>query len=131
MLFAIYDLMHGTTGYKGSGYANWELYTAGLAFTIALSGLGWTECGNDYTRYLPRDASKKVGRGMDLHLDRRAGDLHDDPGRPRRLRSSTPPSSSPAWNGANPFEALHGQTFIPSWVIVLVLAVRHCATLRH
>ncbi len=39
--------------------AGWQTYMAGLAFTIALSGLGWTECGNDYTRYCPPDASKK------------------------------------------------------------------------
>ena len=31
-----------------------------LAFTIALSGLGWTENGNDYTRYCPTDTSKKA-----------------------------------------------------------------------
>ena len=34
-------------------------FTEALAFTIALSGLGWTECGNDYTRYCPTDTSKK------------------------------------------------------------------------
>ena len=39
--------------------AGWQPYMAGLAFTIALSGLGWTECGNDYTRYCPPDTSKK------------------------------------------------------------------------
>jgi NCS1 family nucleobase:cation symporter-1 len=39
--------------------ADWQTYMEGLAFTIALSGLGWTECGNDYTRYCPSDASKK------------------------------------------------------------------------
>jgi nucleobase:cation symporter-1, NCS1 family len=38
--------------------ASWQTYMAGLAFTIALSGLGWTENGNDYSRYLPKDASK-------------------------------------------------------------------------
>jgi purine-cytosine permease-like protein len=38
--------------------AGWQTYMVGLAFTIALSGLGWTECGNDYSRYLPRNASK-------------------------------------------------------------------------
>ena len=38
--------------------ASWQLYMAGLAFTIALSGLGWTECGNDYSRYLPRESAK-------------------------------------------------------------------------
>jgi purine-cytosine permease-like protein len=39
--------------------AGWQLYMAGLAFTIALSGLGWTENGNDYTRYCPTTTSKR------------------------------------------------------------------------
>ena len=39
--------------------AGWQTYMAGLAFTIALSGLGWAECGNDYTRYCPAATSKK------------------------------------------------------------------------
>jgi purine-cytosine permease-like protein len=39
--------------------ADWETYTEGLAFTIALSGLGWAENGNDYTRYCPPETSKK------------------------------------------------------------------------
>jgi purine-cytosine permease-like protein len=39
--------------------ADWQTYLEGLAFTIALSGLGWTECGNDYTRYCPSNTSKK------------------------------------------------------------------------
>jgi nucleobase:cation symporter-1, NCS1 family len=38
--------------------ADWQTYMEGLAFTIALSGLGWTECGNDYTRYCPSNTSK-------------------------------------------------------------------------
>ena len=38
--------------------AGWQLYLAGLAFTIALSGLGWTENGNDYTRYCSTQSSK-------------------------------------------------------------------------
>ena len=42
---------------KSSG--DWQAFTEALAFTIALSGLGWTECGNDYTRYCPSDTSKK------------------------------------------------------------------------
>ena len=31
----------------------------GLAFTITLSGLGWVESGNDFSRYLPRTASRR------------------------------------------------------------------------
>ena len=38
--------------------ADWQTMFEGLAFTIALSGLGWTECGNDYTRYCPPNTSK-------------------------------------------------------------------------
>jgi nucleobase:cation symporter-1, NCS1 family len=40
--------------------AGWATYMGGLAFTITLSGLGWAECGNDFSRYLPREASKKA-----------------------------------------------------------------------
>jgi nucleobase:cation symporter-1, NCS1 family len=42
---------------KTSG--DWQGFLEALAFTIALSGLGWTECGNDYTRYCPANTSKK------------------------------------------------------------------------
>jgi purine-cytosine permease-like protein len=45
--------------FHGAHSADWQTYTEGLAFTIALSGLGWTECGNDYTRYCPANTSKK------------------------------------------------------------------------
>jgi nucleobase:cation symporter-1, NCS1 family len=39
----------------GAGWAEWM---AGLAFIIVTSGLGWTENGNDYSRYIPKEASK-------------------------------------------------------------------------
>ena len=42
---------------KSSG--DWQVFMEALAFTIALSGLGWTENGNDYTRYCPTGTSKK------------------------------------------------------------------------
>ncbi len=42
---------------KTSG--DWQGFLEALAFTIALSGLGWTENGNDYTRYCPSNTSKK------------------------------------------------------------------------
>jgi NCS1 family nucleobase:cation symporter-1 len=40
--------------------AGWETFMAGLAFVIVLSGLGWAECGNDYSRYIPPNASKRA-----------------------------------------------------------------------
>jgi NCS1 family nucleobase:cation symporter-1 len=43
---------------KTSG--DWQGFMEALAFTIALSGLGWTENGNDYTRYCATDSSKKA-----------------------------------------------------------------------
>jgi nucleobase:cation symporter-1, NCS1 family len=39
--------------------ANWQTMMGGLAFTITLSGLGWVESGNDFSRYLPRKADRK------------------------------------------------------------------------
>jgi purine-cytosine permease-like protein len=39
--------------------ANWQTMMGGLAFTITLSGLGWVESGNDFSRYLPRTADRK------------------------------------------------------------------------
>ena len=39
--------------------ASWETFMGGLAFVIVLSGLGWTECGNDYSRYLPANSSRR------------------------------------------------------------------------
>jgi purine-cytosine permease-like protein len=41
------------------GGASWQTMMGGLAFTIALTGLGWVESGNDFSRYLPRTASRK------------------------------------------------------------------------
>ncbi len=38
--------------------ASWQTAMAGLAFVIIVSGLGWTENGNDYSRYIPRGASR-------------------------------------------------------------------------
>ncbi|HVB06334.1 MAG TPA: cytosine permease [Acidimicrobiales bacterium] len=63
--FVLFALLAGLTlskvhvaSYSHGG--SWQLVMVGLAFTIALSGLGWTENGNDYSRYLPRNASRKA-----------------------------------------------------------------------
>jgi nucleobase:cation symporter-1, NCS1 family len=119
VLLMVYDIKHGSTSFKGFG-GGWELYTAGLAFTIALSGLGWTECGNDYTRYLPRDSKKSsivgwifVGTALPEIAMMILGAAT------YTFLSSS--AQSAAWNGANPFEALHIQHTIPSWVVVLFL----------
>jgi nucleobase:cation symporter-1, NCS1 family len=38
--------------------ASWGALTIFLALVISAGGLGWTENGNDYSRYLPPDASR-------------------------------------------------------------------------
>jgi len=62
ILFAVllgFAIPHATVHGVAHG-AGWKTYMEGLAFTITLSGLGWTECGNDYTRYCKPDASPKA-----------------------------------------------------------------------
>jgi len=39
-------------------HASWEIWTTGLVLIISAGGLGWTENGNDYSRYLPRTTPK-------------------------------------------------------------------------
>jgi nucleobase:cation symporter-1, NCS1 family len=61
VLFAVllgFAIPHATTHGVAHG-ADWQTYMEGLAFTITLSGLGWAECGNDYTRYCRPDARKR------------------------------------------------------------------------
>ena len=118
-LLAVFDLKHGSSSFKGFG-GGWQLYTAGLAFVFALSGLGWTECGNDYTRYLPRDAKKGsivgwmfLGTALPEIVLMILGALTFT-----FLSSS---SQVAAWNGANPFQALYGQHSIPTWVVAIFL----------
>jgi len=118
-VLAVYDMKHGTASFKGFG-GGWELYTAGLAFTIALSGLGWTECGNDYTRYLPRDAKKSSIVGW-IFLGTAVPEILMMILGAATFTFLSSNSQVAAWNGANPFEALRGQSYIPSWVIAIFL----------
>ncbi len=39
-------------------HTSWWLWTTGLVLIVSAGGLGWTENGADYSRYLPRHASK-------------------------------------------------------------------------
>ncbi len=62
ILFAVllgFAIPHATIHGVAHG-ADWPTYMEGLAFTITLSGLGWVECGNDYSRYCKPDASKSA-----------------------------------------------------------------------
>jgi len=116
VVIAVYDFQHGGGLSKGFG-SGWELYTGGLAFVFALSGLGWTECGNDYTRYVPRDAKKSaivgwifLGTAIPEIIMMCLGAL-----------TSPFPSPSTIWNGSNPFAAFRKQHYVPTWIVVLFL----------
>ncbi len=37
---------------------NWEIWTTAVVLIVSAGGLGWTENGNDYSRYLPRGTSR-------------------------------------------------------------------------
>ncbi len=39
-------------------HASWAVWTTGLVLIVSAGGLGWTENGNDYSRYLPRTTPK-------------------------------------------------------------------------
>ena len=117
VVFAILESQHSNTGHIFVFAHGWEPYTAGLAFTIALSGLGWTECGNDYTRYLPREAKKSsvvgwifVGTALPEIVMMILGAL-----------AFSFLSNSATWNSSNPFEALYHQNGMPSWFVVVFL----------
>ena len=116
-IMAAYSAGHAHLGAPAADYVNWQLYMVGLAFTITLSGLGWTECGNDYSRYLPRKASKKATVGW----------LFIGTALPEMVMMTlgavvfTFVGTFDQWNGANPFSAFQAHSIIPSWFVVVFL----------
>lgn len=117
VIFVIFEAQHAHPGGVYVFAHGWEPYSAGLAFTIALSGLGWTECGNDYTRYLPRNSKKGsvvgwifVGTALPEIVMMIMGAL-----------AFSFLSNSSVWNSANPFQALFHQKGLPSWFVVIFL----------
>jgi purine-cytosine permease-like protein len=95
----------------------WQLWTAGLAFTIALSGLGWTENGNDYSRYLPADAPRRslvgwlfVGTALpEIGLMALGAAVFSFVG------------TDGSWTGAYPFSAFLHQGVLPGWFVVVFM----------
>jgi purine-cytosine permease-like protein len=60
VLFAILAILvfQDLHGVSFAGTASWADWTTGLVVIISVGGLGWTENGNDYSRYLPADTPK-------------------------------------------------------------------------
>ena len=116
VVVAFVGLGHVHLAYHGVA-GGWELESAGLAFVVALSGLGWTECANDYSRYVaPATPSRSI-----------VGWIFLATAVPEILLMSlgaalfTFLSSSAVWNGTDPFAAFLHQRALPSWVVALVL----------
>jgi len=122
LAFAWFDLGHAHASFPAPAPVAWPLVTAGIAFTIALSGLGWTECGNDYSRYVRADVSPRslvgwvfVGTALPQVVLMILG-----------ASTFTVMSSSAQvarWNSANPFDALTHLPMLPSWFTTLFLVV--------
>lgn len=56
-ILAVLTVRHAHLGTAAHG-VGWQTFAVGLTFVVTLSGLGWVECGNDFSRYLPRQASR-------------------------------------------------------------------------
>lgn len=119
-VLAFYDFKHGSASFKGPFATNWELYTAGLAFVFALSGLGWTECGNDYTRYVPRDVKKGELVGW-LFLATAVPEILMMILGALTYTFVSSSNQVMEWNSSNPFTALYSQHLIPSWFLAIFL----------
>ena len=105
---------HATTTGVAHG-AGWQTYMVGLAFTITLSGLGWTENGNDYTRYCPPDTSR---RGI-------VGWVFVGTAFPQivvmALGAAVATFITGLGTGIGGFEPLAHQHFIPAWFVVVFM----------
>ncbi len=129
-VFAYFALTHGHAIAAPASGGSWELKTAGLAFVIALSGLGWSECGNDYSRYLPTNTKTRsilgwifIGTALPQIAVMLLGSLAFT-----FLCGGgdwTPDVATSSWNGANPFEAFrHGP--LPTWFVAIFMVFALC-----
>jgi len=115
-LVSFFIFRHASVSFHGVA-GGWQLFSAGLAFVFALSGLGWTECANDYTRYLAPDVKRRsvigwiaLGTAVPEIILMTLGAL-----------TFTFLSSASVWNGANPFEVLVSQSAFPRALVLLLL----------
>ena len=115
---AFVGLHHVRASYHGVA-GGWELESAGLAFVVALSGLGWSECGNDYTRYVAPTTSTRslvgwimLGTALPEAALMILGAL-----------LATFLGSIPVWNGSNPFAAFSHTRVLPTWLVAALLVI--------
>jgi purine-cytosine permease-like protein len=120
VVLACFAAVHAHVSVPAAPYVNWQLWTAGLAFTITLSGLGWTENGNDYSRYLPSNVSGRsvvgwifVGTALpEIAIMILGASLYSFIG---------VSNGTSLWNGADPFTAFLGQHAVPGWFVTVFM----------
>jgi NCS1 family nucleobase:cation symporter-1 len=117
VLFAVllgFSVSHAHLNAVAHG-AGWQTYMVGLAFTITLSGLGWAECGNDYSRYIPRQASKTAIVGW-VFLGTAVPEILV-----MTLGAVVGTFLASVGTSANAFLPFVHQSAIPAWFVVLFL----------
>ena len=119
VLLSYFGVRHGVMNFKGVS-SGWQIYSAGLAFVFALSGLGWTNCGNDYSRYVARDVKKRELVGW-IFLGTAVPEIILMLLGATTFTFLSSNTQIAQWNGANPFQALYAQSFIPSWCVAAFL----------
>ena len=114
---ALYSLAHSHPASGTGAGVTWQLWTLGLAFSITLSGLSWTECGNDFSRYLPASTSRSktvgwvfLGTALPQVGVMTIGAV-----------AFSAIGATAGWTGANPFTALQGQHVLPSWFVTVFM----------
>jgi nucleobase:cation symporter-1, NCS1 family len=117
VLFAVllgFAVPHATTTGVAHG-ADWQTYMEGLAFTITLSGLGWTECGNDYTRYCKPTTKKSSLVGW-IFLATAVPEILI-----MTLGAAVGTFLTKVGTSANAFLPFAHQSAIPAWFVVVFL----------
>jgi nucleobase:cation symporter-1, NCS1 family len=114
VVLLIFVAPHITTHGVAHG-ADWQVYFAGLAFTITLSGLGWAECGNDYSRYLPRRSKSSHIVGW-VFLGTAVPEILI-----MTLGAATGTYLTTVGTSANAFQPFIHQSAIPAWFVVVFL----------
>ncbi|HEY3942646.1 MAG TPA: cytosine permease [Acidimicrobiales bacterium] len=117
VLFAVllgFAVPHATVHGVAHG-ADWQTYMEGLAFTIALSGLGWAECGNDYSRYCPPNASRRALVGW-IFLGTAVPEILI-----MTLGAATGTFIKGLGTGTGGFLPLAHQSAIPAWFVTIFL----------
>jgi nucleobase:cation symporter-1, NCS1 family len=121
VVLACFAAGHAHVGAAPGSWVNWQLWTAGLAFTITLSGLGWTENGNDYSRYLPSQVPGRAVVGW-MFLGTALPEIAIMIlGAALSTFIGVLKNGTSLWNGADPFTAFAGQHAVPGWLVTVFM----------